>query len=182
MLNALEKNDEKKKHESFVVDNDKKAVWCLRKIKHLKEKQQKKRELAETEIEIINEEIAEVKDWLKKENDKLQNSIEFMETLLYSYAQKLREDDPELKTHKLPFGELQFRSRRPKWKYDEQKILDFVSSNYEELVKTKESVDKRKLKKIAEIAGDKAVIKDTGEVIAGIEIIKRGEEFKVKTD
>jgi len=36
MLNAIEKQLEEEKRGAFVVDSDNKAVWCLRKIKHLK--------------------------------------------------------------------------------------------------------------------------------------------------
>jgi hypothetical protein len=177
-----EKKEIRNEDEGFVVDDDNKATWCLRKIRHFKSKQEKNRELAEKQINEIKKEIKEVEDWLDDENSKLDNSIEFMESKLYLYAKQLREEDPELKTHKLPFGQLQFRSQRPKWKYDNEKLLDFAEKNYRELVKVKKSVDKRKLKSQAKIAGGKVIIEKTGEVIEGVEVIERGEKFKVKTD
>ena len=109
------------------------------KIKHLKEKQSKNEKLAESEIEDIQKEIDEVQKWLDEENDKLQNSIDFFESILYSYALELRKEDQELKTHKLPFGKLQFRSKRPKWNYDNAKLLDFITSNYSCLLYTSPS-------------------------------------------
>jgi len=154
----------------------------LRKIKHLKEKQSKNEKLAESEIEDIQKEIDEVQKWLDEENDKLQNSIDFFESILYSYALELRKEDQELKTHKLPFGKLQFRSKRPKWNYDNAKLLDFITSNYGELVKVKESVDKRKLKQMTEVVSGKVVVKDTGEIVEGVEVVERDEEFQVKVD
>jgi hypothetical protein len=182
MQNTLRKEKASHDDSGFVVDNDRKAVWCLRKIKHLKEKQQDNDKLAAAEIDEIQKEIDEVQDWLNTENEKLQNSIEFFETVLYSYALKLREDNPELKTHKLPFGKLQFRSKRPKWNYDNEKLLDFVKSSYKEFVKVKESVDKRKLKQKTEVVGHKVVVKNTGEIVEGVEVVERDEEFKVKVD
>jgi hypothetical protein len=182
MQNTLRKENVQQDSRGFIVDNDRKAVWCLRKIKHLKEKQAKNEELAESEIEEIQKEINEVQKWLNEENDKLQNSISFFESILYSYALELRKEDPELKTHKLPFGKLQFRSKRPKWNYDNSKLLDFVSTNYRELVKVKKSVDKRKLKQVTEVVGDKVVVRDTGEIVEGVEVVERDEEFQVKVD
>jgi len=182
MQNTLRKENTEQKSNGFVVDNDRKAVWCLRKIKHLKEKQVKNEELAKSEIDEIQKEIDEVQKWLDEENDKLQNSINFFESILYSYALELRKEDQELKTHKLPFGKLQFRSKRPKWNYDNAKLLDFITSNYRELVKVKESVDKRKLKQMTKVLGDKVVVKDTGEIVEGVEVVEREEEFQVKVD
>jgi hypothetical protein len=180
MLNAEKK--EIRNEEGFIVDDDNKATWCLRKIKHFKSKQEKNKELAEEQISEIEKEIKEVKDWLEAENSKLDNSIVFMESKLYLYAQQLREENPDLKTHKLPFGQLQFRTQRPKWKYDNDKLLDFAEKNYQELIKVKKSVDKRKLKSQAKIVGGRVIIEKTGEVIEGIEVVERGEKFKVKTN
>ena len=181
MMNA-EKKEVKNNDEGFAVDDDNKATWCLRKIKHFKSKQEKNKELAEKQIKEIEKEISEVEDWLDAENSKLENSIEFMESKLYLYAQQLREENPDLKTQKLPFGQLQFRTQRPKWKYDNDKLLDFAEKNYQDLIKIKRSVDKRKLKSQAKIVRGKVIIEKTGEVVEGVEVVERGEKFKVKTD
>ena len=178
MINAEKK--EVRNDEGFVVDDDNKATWCLRKIKHFKSKQEKNKELAKKQIKEIEKEIREVEEWLQDDNSKLDNSIEFMESKLFLYAQQLREENPDLKTHKLPFGQLQFRTQRPKWKYDNDKLLSFAEKNYEKLIKIKKSVDKRKLKSQAKIVGDKAIIEETGEVIEGVEVVERPEKFKVK--
>lgn len=179
MLKAEKK--ETRNDEGFVVNDDNKATWCLRKIKHFKNKQENNKELAEKQINEIKKEIREVEQWLEEENSKLDNSIEFMESKLYSYAQQLRREDPELKTYKLPFGQLQFRKQRPKWKYDNDKLLSFAEEKYKALIKVKRSVDKRKLKSQAKIIGGKVIIEKTGEVIEGVKVIERPEKFKVKT-
>ena len=46
MQNTLRKENTEHESRGFVVDNDRKAVWCLRKIKHLKEKQLKNEKLS----------------------------------------------------------------------------------------------------------------------------------------
>jgi len=173
---------QKKQDDYFVIDNDQKAHWALRKIKHLKNKKKENDEFAETEIETIQKEIDEVNSWLESENSSLNNDIEYLEMKLKYYALDLKDDDPELKTHKLPFGQLQFRKQKKKWKYDDSKLLEFAEKNLKDAVKIKKRVDKRKLKQKIKVVGDKAVVADTGEVIEGIKVIERGEKFKVKTD
>jgi len=177
-----EVESQKQENDYFVIDNDRKANWALRKIRHLRNKKNENKEFAETEIEAIQKEIDEVNDWLESENSSLNNDIEYLEMKLKYYALDLRDDDPELKTHKLPFGQLQFRKQRRKWEYDNHKLLEFVEKNIKDTVKIKKKVDKRKLKQKIKVVGDKAVVADTGEVIDGIKVIERGEKFKVKTD
>jgi phage/plasmid-associated DNA primase len=175
-----QQDDQKKENDHFIIDNDQKANWALRKIRHLKQKKKENEEFANTEIEEIQKEIDEVNQWLESENDSLDNDIEYMEGLLRVYAEQLKADDPELKTHKLPFGQLQFRKQRDKWRYDNDKLLEFAEKNLKNTIKIKKQVDKRKLKKKIRVVGSKAVVADTGELIEGIEVIKRGEKFKVK--
>jgi hypothetical protein len=177
-----EVENQKKEEDYFVIDNDQKANWALRKIRHLKKKKNENEEFAKTEIEVIQKEINEVNQWLKSENDSIDKDIDYMEGMLKIYAEQLKIDDPKLKTHKLPFGQLQFRKQRDKWEYDNDKLLDFAEKNLKDAVKVKKSVDKRKLKQKIKVVGDKAVVADTGEVIEGIKVIERGEKFKVKTD
>lgn len=183
MLEAVEKKEkENKDNDRFIIDNDKKATWALRKIKNMKQKQKKNEKLAESQIEEIQKEIDEIAEWLDKENGKIQDNIEFLKNKLKNYAFDLKEDNPDLKTHNLPFGALKFRKQRPKWKYNDDKLKEFVEENLKEALKIKNKVSKRKLKKKAEVAGNKAVIKDTGEVIEGVKIVDRPEKFKVEVD
>src|SRR6056297_252603 len=175
-----EQNQEEKRSEGFVIDNKGKANWALRKIRHLKKKQKENDKLAESEIRKLKLEIDEVKDWLKSENDSLQNNIDFFENLLKGYALSIKENDPEFKTLKLTFGKLQFRKKRDKWHYDEKELLEFAKENIKTSVKVVEKVDKRKLKKLVKAVGDKVIIEATGEIVNGITVEKRDEEFKVK--
>ena len=136
--------------------------------------------MADSEISKLKAEIDEVKDWLTSENDSLQNNIDFFENLLKGYALSIKEEEPDFKTLKLPFGKLQFRKKRDKWHYDDDKLLEFAEKNIKTTIKTKKLVDKRKLKKLVKNVGDKVIIEATGEIVEGISIVERGEEFKVK--
>jgi len=171
--------DNKSDKSGFVVDGDSKASWCMRKIKHMKEKKRENKDLADEQIAEIRKEIAEVESWLESENGKLDDNISFMENKLEHYARQLKEDDPELKTHKLPFGSLMFRAQRPKWEYDDDKLLEFSEINLSEVVKVEKKVDKRELKKRLNVVDDRAIVKETGQIVDGINIVNRPEEFKV---
>ena len=161
--------------EKFVVDSDSKADWVLQKIKELKEKKQEKEELAE-------ERIYQIEQWLKEETNKLNNQIENFEAMLAEYADKLKEQDPDFKTKSLPFGKIQYRKQRAKWQYDNEKLTEYAEKNIPKAVKTKKKVDKRELKKLVEVAGDKVVHPETGEIVEGIKVQERGEKLYIKTE
>ena len=172
----LEEKAEQEKQDKFVIDDDHKANWALKKIRQMKNKVAEKEEFAQKEID-------EIKKWLEEETSKLEDSIEYFESMLTEYAMKMKEEDEDLKTHKLPAGKLQFRKRRPKWNYDNEKLMKHLEeSGRDELIRVKKSPDKRKLKKQVEVAGNKVVDADTGEIIEGIEVQERGESFKVKVN
>src|SRR5690606_40965004 len=77
--------EEQEQEKRFVVDDDNKACWALRKIKEKQEKIEQKKELAETQIRQINE-------WLESETEKLEKSIEFLKSLLHEYAVRRSEE------------------------------------------------------------------------------------------
>ena len=163
-------------NESFKVTNDKKADWTLEKIKELEEEKERKKELAE-------ERINPIKEWLADETRKIDDQIENFKCLLEEYANKLKEEDEDLKTHSLPYGKLKFRKQRPKWDYDDEKLVKGVEkAGLYDLIDVKKKVNKRDLKKQVEVAGNKIVNPSTGEIIEGVEIVERGEKFKIKVN
>lgn len=167
---------DQEQEDNFEVDDDHKANWALKKIRQLKKKKQKNEKFAEKEI-------SEIKEWLDEENGKLDNHIEYIEGLLTEYAMKLKEQDEDFKTKNLPAGKMQFRKQRPKWKYDDEKLVNFLKDvGKNELIRVKESVDKRELKKQVEVAGKKVVDAETGEILEGVEVKERGEKFKIKVN
>ena len=181
-LEELESDKQHKEDNGFTVDDDEKASWCLKTIRELKDKQSDHERLAEKLISELKEEIQEIEQWRDQENEKLQNNIDFLESKLESYMLSLREDEPDLKTKNLPYGKLKFRAQRPKWKYDEDKLLEFLVNNKPDMVRVKRKPDKRTLKKKAEVSGNKAILTDTGELIEGVTVVERPEKFKVSVD
>lgn len=172
VIEELELQEEQQ--EGFVIDDNHKANWALKKIREHKAKQRENEEFAQEEIE-------QIEQWLEGENEKLQKKIDFLENALHYYFMKLREKDPKLKTHSLPFGKLQMRKQPPAYKYDDNRLLKFLhDAGIKKAIRVKESPDKTQLKKITTIVGNKLVIKETGEVVEGVVVEQMPEKFSVK--
>lgn len=162
----------------FIVDNDSKASWCMRKIRQMEKKKSDHERLADELIADLEKEIAEIENWLTEENSKLDNNIDFLKDKLRHYAENLKAEDEELKTYSLPYGSFKWREQRDKWRYEEEKLLEFLENSDPDLVRVKKQPAKRKLKKKVKVSGNKAIL-PTGEIVEGVEIEERGEKFKI---
>ena len=177
MLNALLKNEIDEMNEimeeevtGFKVDNIESANWCFRKIRALKEKIAETNELAEREIERIN-------NWRRKENENAENSIAYFEGLLTEYYVQLKAQDPKAKVS-TPYGKISSRKSK-KWLYaNEDETKKWLKENgHIELIKVKEELDKANLKK----AFKDGIDVETGEVIPGIAVVEE-ESITIKVE
>jgi hypothetical protein len=163
-LNIFQELQIIEERERFRIETKDQAAWALRKMSRIKAEQDENTQAAQAEIDRIAV-------WRNEENEKLQRSISFFESLLHEYFMQLREDDPKLKTMKLPHGTLKMRAQQPQYEYDESLMLPWAKKNLPEAVVVKESVAKTPVKKH---------IKDTGEMVPGVEIVERPERFSVE--
>ena len=162
--------------ERFVVDNEQKANWALRKIKQLQEKQKENAALAASEIRRIAE-------WERDVNGELQNNINFFTRLLSDYHRQVLEQDPKAKTIKLPYGKLKMRAQQPEYIRDNDKLLAWLESKGtigKAYIKITKSPHWGELKKRLRIAGDRMVDPETGEVVPGVEVVEREPKFSVE--
>ena len=150
--------------ERFRIETKDQAIWALRKIAQAKADQDENTRAAQAEIDRIA-------GWRNEENEKLQRSVSFFESLLHEYFMQLREDDPKLKTVKLPHGSLKMRAQQPEFQYDETQLLPWAKENLPDAVVVKVSVSKTPVKKH---------IKETGEMVPGVTITERPEKFSVE--
>ena len=158
--------------EGFIIESDGKADWVLQQIQELNKKVMIKNNLAD-------ERLSQIENWREEEVKKLQDSIEWFETALHTYAMRLKREDKDLKTHSLPFGKLQFRSQSPKYRYNDTELVEFlIDEKYEDYIKIKKSADKKALKKKLQIKGGKAYLQ--GLEVRGIEVEEREESFIIK--
>src|SRR5690606_21765296 len=157
--------------QEFTVDDMGKADWALRKLQELKQEKERNEEYAQKEKERIDE-------WLERENGKIDQSIQYFEGQLAAYLDRLRQDNPKLKSFSLPNGRIRFRKRPAKWTYNDEVLLAGLKANGRtDLIRTKEMVDKQSLKKSVVVDGRKVVDLTTGCIVEGIEIDDQGEVF-----
>ena len=160
----------------FIIDDDQKANWALRKIRQLQEKRKANIQLAEAEIERIN-------TWLKEVNGDLEQSIDYFTGLLEGYHRQVLEQDPKAKTIKLPYGKLKMRAQQPEFIRDNDKLLSWLKqSNKTDYIVVKESPDWAQLKKTLQVAGNALVDTETGEVVEGVEVVEREPKFSVEVE
>jgi len=158
----------------FRITTLEQANWALRKIRAFKKQMEENERLAKAEIERIQE-------WLQKENEKAQKSIQFFEYLIGEYLAEERKKDPKFRLS-TPYGKATFRKQQPKWVYDDEVLLKWLKSkNMRDYIRIKEEVNKADLKKVLKIAGDKAVTED-GEIVEGIKIEEQPEKLVVEVD
>ena len=150
--------------ERFRIETKDQAAWALRKMSRIKAEQDENIQTAQAEIERIT-------SWRDEENGKLERSISFFEGLLYEYFVQLRDENPKLKTMKLPHGSLKMRAQQPQYEYDEDQLLPWAKENLPDAVVVKESVAKTPVKKH---------IQETGEMVPGVQMVERPEKFSVE--
>lgn len=156
--------EDQEQRERFRIEDKSQAAWALRKMSKITAEMDENIMTAQAEVERIA-------SWRDEENEKLERSISFFENLLYEYFVQLRDEDPKLKTMKLPHGALKMRAQQPQFEYDEADLLPWVKENLPDAVIVKESVSKTPVKKH---------IKETGEMVPGVTITERPEKFIVE--
>ena len=167
--------------EQFVCDNDMKAEWCLNKIRKIRAEQKRESDELDRQMQFYQDQ----KDMLSAKADE---EVGFFEGILRGYFQN-RVDEGFTKeaktrvTYKLPTGSLILKHREPEFDYktEQKKAIDFCEKNDLELfVKTKKELSWQELKVLVKVDGDGVVLKETGEVVPGIKVTEREDEFVVE--
>lgn len=159
--------------EHFIIDNDEKTNWALRKIKAKKEQQTANYKLAAREI-------LKIQEWLKNVNEPLQNDIELFENMLEAYALLKRTTDPKYKSQKLPEGSIRFKKQQPEYIKEDKSLVNFLESNgFEQFVKTEKNPVWGEFKKETEVKDGKLIHKETGLVVDVVGVVEREEKFEV---
>jgi hypothetical protein len=166
----------------FVVDDDAKADWCLRKLRQVRQRMAQREAFVTAEIERLH-------DWRAKQDAEDLRSENFFEYQLRDYFERLREAGAlgKRKSYKLPNGVLQVRKVGARLDRDEAKLLEWAKANAPDHVVVTEKVAWGGLKprvELVELAdGWAAVDRATGEMIPGIVVaLPDGETFSVRTE
>lgn len=148
--------------ETFIVDDDQKASWAMRKLRGIRAHKAANQAIAD-------EEIARINDWLANANASLDNDERYFTTLLISYARWSR-DKEDRKSIVLPHGKVVSRMGQPKWEVDTETFLKWADANREELVRIKVEPNLSEAKKVLEVVNGNAIDPKTGEVAQGVTV------------
>lgn len=182
MLNLIDEflQVEDTNKEAWKVEDDLTADWCLDKIREAKA------EYNRLEI-VINDKIQQLQNRLEKERQKMEQEVSFFESKLREYFEEL--DGKQIKKsktmmkYKLPSGELIKKFPGPEFKRDNEILAKWLEENQmDEFIEVKKQVKWSDLKKKTEVVNGTVILKDTGEIVEGIEVIERAPEFKVEVE
>jgi hypothetical protein len=166
----------------FLVDDAGKADWCLRKLRQVRQRMDKRQAFVEAEIERLQA-------WQRKQDEPDVRAVSYFEYQLRNYFEQLREAGVlgKRKNYRLPNGTLAARKAAAKLERDEAQLLAWVKENAPEQVVVTEKVAWGGLKprvELVELAdGWAAVDRATGEMIPGITVaVPEGETFSVTVE
>lgn len=158
--------------ETFVVDSDAKADWCLEKIRKARELQEQNSETAKA---ILERKKQEVEEWLAEQNAETESTILRMQALLEPYVQEKLKDSKK-KSFKLPSGSAGYKKQQPVFSFRGKEIDaamkkdEFFIALADEIdplyVKTERSVVWAELKKNLLIADDGRLVTKDGELVS----------------
>lgn len=165
-----ESNDESYE---FIIDDDKKAEWALRKIAE---------EKAETQryVNVCRSIILEYEEKIRIEEEKMRKKLSYLESQLQQYFQSVTHKTTKTQeTYKLPSGTLRLKYQQSEFKRDEGKLISWLKENeLTDFIKIEEKPNWAELKKRIQVSGDKAVSED-GQIIDGIEVIEKPPVFEI---
>ena len=147
--------------EAFIVNDDAKADWAMRKLASIRRKQ------ADNKV-IYDREVLRVAEWLEKVNTDLERDAEWFESNLKPYA--LTERYNGRKSLVLPHGTIKTTAGRPKIEIEnELEFLAWAEASQPELIRIKKEIDKKVLNTLLTDSGD--VISTQGEIVPSVRVI-----------
>lgn len=156
--------------EPFVVDTDVKAEWALNKIR---ERAAERDRLMETSWQMIET----YKAVIKEEADKAAAEISVFEGMLLRYFETVDHKATKTQeTYKLPTGKLKMKLSAERMVPNEELLI----TAYPDFVKRTPTLQWGELKKRLQIAEDKVIDTDTGEIVQGVTLEKVPPKFIVE--
>lgn len=160
----------------FIIDNDNKADWAVKKINEDVLERDRIIKIAENRILELKNEIEEI----EREYDR---KISFLKSCLLDYFETV--DHKETKTqesYKLLSGSLVMKKPANKIvKEDDDTLVQYFADNdMDDFIKITKSPKWAEYKKRLEISGDNVVDTETGEIVDAVSIEQVPPKFDVK--
>lgn len=163
-----------KEDDSFRITDDKSADWALRIIAE---------ELAECEriIALADDRINEIQLEKEAARKRFESITKYLKDRLFEYFDSV----PHRKTkttekYRLLSGSLILKTGGIKPKPNKEKLTEWLAANgFTDYIKTEQSPRWGEFKKILDFSGGTAVVKETGEIVDGIDFEEIPDEFDV---
>ena len=178
MMNIIDENlnIQEEEKETWKVENDLSADWCLDKIREAKAEYNRFEMVANAKIE-------QIQAALMAQKEKMDSEVGYFEYKLREYFNGLSniKATKTQATYNLPSGKLLLKQKGPEFIQDDVKLVKWLENNkLNQLVKIKKSPDWATLKKDVSIVNNKVVSTYTGEIVEGVTVLERDPEFKVE--
>lgn len=158
----------------FVIDNDTKAEWAIRKIREAQNEHDRIHALIDAEAKRLLERI-------EKNNKKLDADTSYLKYLLNNYMNTVKcKETKTQRSYQLLSGKLVRKKGTIDFIRDENKLLEWTQANKPDLVKTEYSVDWSTLKKTLTVTPKGEVITDEGELLDCITTEVKPDKFEIK--
>ena len=156
------------------ITDDGCADWACRKIAEEKAELDRIRELAEAQIQKIEEKLAAAER-------RYENGTRFLTGKLAEYFETVPHKATKTKeSYRLLSGTLTRKYGGAQMKQDDAQLVQYLKDSGQlEFIKTEEKPKWGEFKKRLEIMGGSAVDKETGEIVEGVQIIEKPDTFSV---
>lgn len=157
----------------FKVTDDATATWAMRKLSAVQQK-------VDEAKAIYASEVARLDQWLADVTSDYQRSVDYFTALLTEYAIHER-DAHDRKTVKLPHGEVKSRASAAKVVVDDLDLfVKWAEANgVAQVVRVKKEAAASEFASVFDIAGDKVLVSETGEVVEGVSVKPASVSFSV---
>lgn len=161
--------------DAFVIDNDAKAEWAIKKIKG--EEEETNRYIAVCELMIQEYSLK-----IEKAKERLENRTSYLKSQLYRYFHQIPHRETKTQSsYRLPSGTLKLKHQQPEFQRDEEVLVKWLKDRGRlDLVTVVEKAKWADLKKSITVAGDVVVDPETGEIVEGIQVVERTSVFEVE--
>ena len=161
--------------ERFIVDDDKKADWALKRIAEETAERDRLITIAQSEIDELTQKIID----LEKEYE---DKINYFKALLVDYFATVEHKETKTtETYKLLSGSLVMKKPRKEIRHSDEALLDYFHNNgMRNYIKTVEKPIWSEFKKKLEIVDGIVVNTESGEAIDCVTVEDIPEEFTVK--
>lgn len=156
------------------ITDDGCADWACQKIAEEKAELDRIRELAEAQIQKIEEKLAAAER-------RYENGTRFLTGKLAEYFETVPHKATKTKeSYRLLSGTLTRKYGGAQMKQDDAQLVQYLKDSGQlEFIKTEEKPKWGEFKKRLEIMGGSAVDKETGEIVEGVQIIEKPDTFSV---